>query len=120
MNKLYKKQIEALKDKFNILYEEQTQNQNAIQKIKQIEEDFFELKKHSRQLFDNLLVTWYNDRDLRSFFHSAYDDLQQIGRKVTCEIEEQREKLLKEKHNLIYLENELQHQRQKVELEVKL
>ncbi|WP_035436847.1 DUF3958 family protein [Bacillus sp. UNC322MFChir4.1] len=113
------KQINQLNDKFRIISEDQYQNQRAIQKQEQAEADFYEWKGQSYRLFDRLLETWHNDKELGQFFHNLRQDTEQIERKLTYELEDQKETLLKEKQNLSNLENDLHHQRQKLTLEVK-
>ncbi|MGG0238069.1 DUF3958 family protein [Bacillus rhizoplanae] len=119
MSQGIEKQINQLNYKLRSLSEEQSQNQHAIQKQEQTEADFYEWKGQSSRLFDRISETWRNDRNLGQFFHNLRQDAQQIERKLTHELEDQKEMLLKEKQNLSNLENDLHHQRQKLALEVK-
>ncbi|MGG2014039.1 DUF3958 family protein [Bacillus sp. S10(2024)] len=119
MSQDIQKQMSQLNYKVRIVSEDQYQNQRAIQKQEQAEADFYEWKGQSYRLFDRLLETWHNDRELGQFFHNMRQDAGQIERKLTYELEEQKVALLKEKQNLSNLENDLHHQRQKLALEVK-
>ncbi|MGF9964543.1 DUF3958 family protein [Bacillus rhizoplanae] len=119
MSQDIEKQINQLNEELRSLSEEQSQNQKAIQKQEQTEVDFYEWKGRSGRLFDRILETWHNDRELRQFFHNMRQDAGQIERKLAHELEDQKETLLKEKRNLSNLENDLYHQRQKLAREVK-
>lgn len=119
MSQDIQKQMSQLNYKLRIVSEDQYQNKRAIQKQEQAEADFYEWKGQSYRLFDRLLETWHNDRELGQFFHNMRQDVGQIERKLTYELEEQKEALLKEKQNLSNLENDLHHQRQKLALDVK-
>ncbi|MDP7978374.1 DUF3958 family protein [Bacillus sp. WLY-B-L8] len=119
MSQDIQKQINQLNDKLRIVSEDQYQNQRAMQRQEQAEADFYEWKGQSYRLFDRILESWHNDRELGQFFHNLRQDAQQIERKLTHELEEQKETLLKEKQNLNNLENGLHHQRQKLASEVK-
>ncbi|MGG2066746.1 DUF3958 family protein [Bacillus sp. S14(2024)] len=118
MNQGLEKQIDQLNHKLRSLSEEQHQNQLAIQRQEQMEADFYEWKGRSCRLFDGILETWHNDRELRHFFHNMRQDAQQIERKLTYELEDKKETLLKEKKNLSDLENDLYYQRQNLAREV--
>ncbi|CAG9611990.1 hypothetical protein BACCIP111899_01162 [Bacillus rhizoplanae] len=119
MSQDIEKQINQLNYKLRSLSEEQSQNQHAIQKQEQTEADFYEWKGQSYRLFDRILETWHNDRELGQFFHNLRQDAQQVERKLTHELEDQKETLLNEKRSLSNLENDLYHQRQKLAQEVK-
>lgn len=119
MSQDIEKQINQLNEKLRSLSEEQFQNQQAIQTQEQTEVDFYEWKGRTGRLFDRILETWHNDRELRQFFHNMRQDAGQIERRLTHELEDQKETLLKEKRNLSNLENDLYHQRQKLAREVK-
>lgn len=119
MNQDFEKQINQLNHKLRSLSEEQSQNQHAIQTQEQTEVDFYEWKGRSYRLFDRILETWHDDKELRQFFHNMRQDAGQIERKLIYELEDQKETLLKEKQNLSNLEDDLHHQRQKLALEVR-
>ena len=119
MSQDIEKQMNQLNEKLRSLSEEQYQNQRAIQRQEQAEADFYQWKGRSYRLFDRILETWHNDRELGQFFHNLRQDAGQIERKLTYELEDQKETLLKEKQNLSNLENDLHHQRQKLALEVR-
>lgn len=53
-----------------------------------------------------------------SFFMNTYQEAQHIERKVTFELENQKETLLKERRNLSDLENDLSYQQQQLAREV--
>ncbi|CAG9611827.1 hypothetical protein BACCIP111899_00999 [Bacillus rhizoplanae] len=91
-----------------------------MQKQGQTETDFYEWKSQSYCLFERILETWHNDRELGKFFHNLRQDVCQLERKLTHELEEQKETLLKEKQNLSNLENDFIYQRQSLAREVNL
>ncbi|MGG2016111.1 DUF3958 family protein [Bacillus sp. S10(2024)] len=119
MSQDIQKQMKQLNGKLRSLSDEQYQNQRAIQRQEQAEADFYQWKGQSYRLFDRLLETWHNDRELGQFFHNLRQDAGQIERKLTYELEDQKETLLKEKQNLSKLENDIHHQRQRLSLEVR-
>ncbi|SFI02072.1 DUF3958 family protein [Bacillus sp. 71mf] len=116
MSQDIEKQMNQLNEKLRSLSEEQYQNKRAIQRQEQAEADFYQWKGRSYRLFDRILETWHNDRELGQL-HT--EDAGQIERKLTHELEDQKETLLKEKQNLSNLENDIHHQRQKLALEVR-
>lgn len=69
-------------------------------------------------MFDRILGTWYGDREMSQFFMNTYQEAQHIERKVTFELENQKETLLKERRNLSDLENDLSYQQQQLAREV--
>lgn len=112
------KQYNQLNHKLRNLSEEQHQNQRAIQRQEQTEADFYEWKSRSSRLFDRILETWHKDRKLGQFFHNMRQDVQQIERKLTYELEDKEETLLKEKEYLSDLENDLCYQKQNLAREI--
>lgn len=55
---------------------------------------------------------------MSQFFMNTYQEAQHIERKVTFELENQKETLLKERRNLSDLENDLSYQQQQLAREV--
>ncbi|MGG2093444.1 DUF3958 family protein [Bacillus sp. S13(2024)] len=119
MSQAIEQKINELNRNLITISDKQSQNQRAIQKQEQTEADFYEWKGRSYRLFNRILETWHKDRELGQFFHHLRQDAGQIERKLTNELEDQKEALLKEKQNLSNLENDLHHQRQKLAQEVK-
>ncbi|PFY09054.1 DUF3958 family protein, partial [Bacillus pseudomycoides] len=93
-------------------------NQSAIQTQEQAEADFHEWKNRSNRLFNRILETWHGDRELSHFFMNTRQEAQHIERKLTFELENQKETLLKKRRDLSDLENDLSYQQQQLVREV--
>ncbi|CAI8741118.1 hypothetical protein COM13_30280 [Bacillus pseudomycoides] len=114
MNPDIEKQINQLNQKLRSVFEEQDRNQSAIQTQERTEVDFHEWKSRSNRLFNRILETWYGDKELSHFFMNMRQEAQHIERKLTFELENQKETLLKEKRDLGDLENDLSYQQQQL------
>ncbi|CAI8990542.1 MULTISPECIES: DUF3958 family protein [Bacillus] len=114
MSQDIEKQINQLNQKLRSVFEEQNRNQSAIQTQGQAEEDFHVWKNQNHRLFDRILGTWHGDREMSLFFMDMRQDAQQMERKLTFELENQKETLLKEKRDLSDLENDLSYQQQQL------
>ncbi|EEM17131.1 MULTISPECIES: DUF3958 family protein [Bacillus] len=111
-------QIKQLNQKLRSVFEEQDRNQSAIQTQEQAEADFHEWKNRSNRLFNRILETWHGDRELSHFFMNTRQEAQHIERKLTFELENQKETLLKKRRDLSDLENDLSYQQQQLVREV--
>ncbi|MED1042608.1 hypothetical protein S2E19_06006 [Bacillus mycoides] len=118
MSQDIEKQMNQLNQKLRSVFEEQNRNQSAIQTQEQVVEDFHVWKNQNHRLFDRILGTWHRDREMSLFFMNMSQDAQYIERKLTFELENQKETLLKEKRNLSDLENDLYYQKQNLAKEV--
>ncbi|PDZ12255.1 hypothetical protein COL32_12170 [Bacillus pseudomycoides] len=118
MSQDIEKQINQLNQKLRSVFEEQDRNQSAIQTQEQAEADFHEWKSRSNRLFNRILETWHGDRELSHFFMNMRQEAQHIERKLTFELESQKETLLKERRDLSDLENDLSYQQQQLAREV--
>ncbi|HDR4570705.1 DUF3958 family protein [Bacillus cytotoxicus] len=112
------KQIQQLNQKLCSVFEEQERNQSAIQTQEQAETDFHEWKSRSNRLFNRILETWHGDRELSHFFMNMRQEAGHIERKLTFELENRKETLLKERRDLSDLENDLSYQQQQLAREV--
>ncbi|HDR7510437.1 TPA: DUF3958 family protein [Bacillus toyonensis] len=118
MSQDIEKQINQVNQKLRSVFEEQDRNQSAIHIQEQAEADFYEWRGRSHRLFDRILGTWHGDREMSQFFMNTYQDTQHIERKVTFELENKKETLLKERRDLSNLENDLSYQQQQLAREV--
>ncbi|PED06879.1 DUF3958 family protein [Bacillus pseudomycoides] len=118
MSKDIENQIKQLNQKLRSVFEEQDRNQSTIQTQERTEADFHEWKSRSNRLFNRILETWHGDRELSHFFLNMRQEAQHIERKLTFELENQKETLLKERRDLSDLENDLSYQQQQVAREV--
>ncbi|EOP43160.1 DUF3958 family protein [Bacillus cereus] len=118
MSQDIEKQINQVNQKLRSVFEEQDRNQSAIHIQEQAEADFYEWRGRSHRLFDRILGTWHDDREMSQFFMNTYQDAKHIERKVTSELENKKETLLKERRDLSDLENDLSYQQQKLAREV--
>ncbi|MES5942500.1 MULTISPECIES: DUF3958 family protein [unclassified Bacillus cereus group] len=106
--------MKELNLKLRNVFEEQDRNQSAIQKQEKVEEDFHVWKNQNHRLFDRILGTWHKDREMSLFFMDMRQEAQYIERKLTFELESQKETLFKEKRDLSELENDLSYQQQQL------
>ncbi|HFR4180746.1 MULTISPECIES: DUF3958 family protein [Bacillus] len=118
MSQHIEKQINQVNQKLRSVFEEQDRNQSAIQKQEKVEEDFHVWKNQNHRLFDRILGTWHKDREMSLFFMDIRQEAQYIERKLTFELESQKETLFKEKRDLSDLENDLSYQQQQLAREV--
>ncbi|MBJ8028613.1 DUF3958 family protein [Bacillus cereus group sp. N21] len=118
MSQDIEKQINQLNQKLQSVFKEQDRNQSAIQTQEQSEADFHEWKSRSNRLFNRILETWHGDKELSHFFTNMRQEAQHIERKLTFELENQKETLLKERRDLSDLENDLSYQQQQLAREV--
>ncbi|MDM5186437.1 DUF3958 family protein [Bacillus sp. DX4.1] len=118
MSQDIEKQINQLNQKLQSVFKEQDRNQSAIQTQEHAEADFHEWKNQSNRLFNRILETWHGDRELSHFFMNMRQEAQHIERKLTFELEHQKETLLKERRDLNDLENDLSYQQQQLAREV--
>ncbi|PGD31533.1 hypothetical protein COM32_01635 [Bacillus pseudomycoides] len=118
MSQDIEKQINQLNQKLRSVFEEQNRNQSAIQTQEQAVADYHEWKSRSNRLFNRILETWHGDTELSHFFMNMRQEAQHIERKLTFELEDQKETLLKERRDLSDLENDLSYQQQQLAREV--
>ena len=114
MSKDIENQIKQLNQKLRSVFEEQDRNQSAIQTQEHAEADFHEWKNRSNRLFNRILETWQSDRELSHFFMNIRQEAQHIERKLTFELENKKETLLKERRDLNNLEEDLSYQQQQL------
>ncbi|PGZ69584.1 DUF3958 family protein [Bacillus sp. AFS029637] len=118
MSQDIEKQINQLNQKLQSVFKEQDWNQSAIQTQEHAEADFHEWRNRSNRLFNRILETWHGDRELSHFFMNMRQEAQHIERKLTFELENQKETLLKERRDLSDLEDDLSYQQQQLAREV--
>ncbi|MCI0764385.1 DUF3958 family protein [Bacillus sp. TL12] len=118
MSQDIEKQINQLNQKLRSVFEEQDRNQSAIHTQEQTEADFHEWKSRSDRLFNRILETWHGDKELSHFFMNIRQEAQHVERKLTFELENQKETLLKERRDLSDLENDLSYHQQQLAREV--
>ncbi|AIK38382.1 MULTISPECIES: DUF3958 family protein [Bacillus] len=118
MSQDIEEQIHQLNQKLQSIFEEQDRNQSAIQTQEQAETDFHEWKSRSNRLFNRIFETWHGDKELSHFFMNMRQEAGHIERKLTFELENQKETLLKERRDLSDLENDLSYQQQQLAREV--
>ncbi|MDR4151281.1 DUF3958 family protein, partial [Bacillus thuringiensis] len=85
----------------------------------QTELDFNELRNRNNRLFNRILETWHGDKYISHFFIYKFQESQPIERKLTLELENQKETLLKGRRNLIDLETDLTYRQQRLKREDK-
>ncbi|HDR7850368.1 MULTISPECIES: DUF3958 family protein [Bacillus cereus group] len=114
MDRDIENQTKQLNQKLQNVFEKQERNQSAIQTQEQAETDFHGWKNRSNRLFNRILETWHSDRELSHFFMDIRQEAQHIERKLTFELENKKETLLKERRDLSNLENNLSYQQQQL------
>ncbi|PEP71942.1 hypothetical protein CN581_31035, partial [Bacillus toyonensis] len=97
MDRDIENQTKQLNQKIQNVFEKQERNQSAIQTQEQAETDIHEWKNRSNRLFNRILETWHSDRELSHFFMDIRQEAQHIERKLTFELENKKETLLKER-----------------------
>ncbi|MCI0766843.1 DUF3958 family protein [Bacillus sp. TL12] len=110
--------MNQLSQKLRSVFEEQDRNQFAIQTLEQAEADFHEWKGRNNRLFNRILETWHGDKELSHFFMNIRQEAGHIERKLTFELENQKETLFKERRDLSDLEKDLSYQQQQLAREV--
>ncbi|MCU5653494.1 DUF3958 family protein [Bacillus mycoides] len=119
MSRDMEKQINQLNQELRIVFEKKDRNQAEIQIQRQVEMDFHELRSRNNRLFNRILETWHSDKEVSNFFMNKLQDSQHIERKLTFELENQKETLLKERRDLIDLETDLTYRQQRLKREDK-
>lgn len=114
MSQNMEKQINQLNQELRILFEKQDQNQVEIQIQRRAEMEFHELRSRNNRLFNRVLETWHGDKEVSNFFMNKLQESQHIERKLTFELENQKEELFKERRDLSDLENKLTYRRQQL------
>ncbi|PGB01597.1 DUF3958 family protein [Bacillus toyonensis] len=114
MSQDIEKQVDQLNQELRIVFEKQDRNQAAIQIQRQTEMDFHELRSRNNRLFNRVLETWHGDKEVSNFFINKLQESQHIECKLTFELENQKEKLFKERRDLSDLENNLTYRRQQL------
>ncbi|MGQ3737476.1 DUF3958 family protein [Bacillus sp. FDAARGOS_1420] len=112
-------QLNQLNQELRIVFEKKDRNQAEIQIQRQVEMDFHELRSRNNRLFNRILETWHSDKEVSNFFMNKLQDSQHIERKLTFELENQKETLLKERRDLIDLETDLTYRQQRLKREDK-
>lgn len=114
MSQHMEKQINQLNQELRILFEKQDRNQVEIQIQRRAEMEFHELRSRNNRLFNRVLETWHGDKEISNFFMNKLQESQHIERKLTFELENQKEELFKERRDLSDLENKLTYRRQQL------
>ncbi|ARZ61972.1 hypothetical protein B7P25_09175 [Bacillus thuringiensis] len=114
MSQNMEKQINQLNQELRILFEKQDRNQVEIQIQRRAEMEFHELRSRNNRLFNRVLETWHGDKEVSNFFMNKLQESQHIERKLTFELENQKEELFKERRDLSDLENKLTYRRQQL------
>ncbi|AAT59576.1 conserved hypothetical protein [[Bacillus thuringiensis] serovar konkukian str. 97-27] len=114
MSQHMEKQINQLNQELRILFEKQDRNQVEIQIQRRAEMEFHELRSRNNRLFNRVLETWHSDKEVSNFFMNKLQESQHIERKLTFELENQKEELFKERRDLSDLENKLTYRRQQL------
>lgn len=102
-----KKDVKELAAELRELSQKKSNLEAALAKHKFTTERLFELNSKSKQLFDNLLSTWHQDKEFSTWIEREQLDAQNHVRQVNEELASKREKLIKEKQQLTKLEDEL-------------
>ncbi|MCC2495163.1 DUF3958 family protein [Bacillus cereus] len=109
--------ISQCNQKLRIIFEEQNENRIALQNQERAEVSFHEWKNKSNRLFNRILETWYGDKEAFHLFTNMRQEIGQYERKLTFELENEKETLLKEKRHLSEKENDLSYEQQQLQRE---
>lgn len=88
--------INQCNQKLRIIFEEQNENRIALQNQERAEASFHEWKNRSNRLFNRILETWHGDKEVFHLFTNMRQEIGQYERKLTFELENEKETLLKE------------------------
>lgn len=88
--------ISQCNQKLRIIFEEQNENRIALQNQERAEVSFHEWKNRNNRLFNRILEAWYGDKDAFHLFTNMRQEIGQYERKLTFELENEKETLLKE------------------------
>ncbi|MCS6592846.1 DUF3958 family protein [Bacillus cereus] len=110
--------ISQCNQKLRSIFEEQNENRIALQNQERDEASFHEWKNRSNRLFNRILETWYGDKEVFHLFTNMRQEIRQYERKLTFELEHEKETLLKEKRHLSEKENDLSYEQQQLQREV--
>jgi hypothetical protein len=99
--------------------EKQVKNQRDIITNEQSEQDFEEVSRKYRRVYDRLFCSWNKDKEFANWLNQENTELLHYNRKVTINLENQREELLRERKYLNELENDLYEQKRSLLREVK-
>lgn len=109
--------ISQCNQKLRSIFEEQNENRIALQNQEQAEASFYEWKNRSNRLFSRILATWHGDKEVFHLFTNMWQEIRQYERKLTFELENEKETLLKEKRHLSEKENDLSYEQQQLQRE---
>ncbi|AFQ14336.1 MULTISPECIES: DUF3958 family protein [Bacillus cereus group] len=109
--------ISQCNQKLRIIFEEQNENRIELQNQERAEASFHEWKNRNNRLFNRILETWYGDKEAFHFFTNMRQEIGQYERKLTFELENEKETLLKEKRHLSEKENNLSYEQQQLQRE---
>lgn len=99
--------------------EKQVKNQRDIITNEQSEQHLEEISRKYRRIFDRLFCSWNKDKEFVNWLNMVNTELLHHNRKVSFNLENQREKLLRERKYLNELENDLYDQKRSLLREVK-
>ena len=117
MSQEIEKRISQCNQKLRNIFEEQNENRIALQNQERAEASFHEWKNRNNRLFNRILETWYGDKEVFHFFTNMRQEIGQYERKLTFELENEKETLLKEKRHLSEKENNLSYEQQQLQRE---
>ncbi|PHB05434.1 hypothetical protein COE81_17090 [Bacillus wiedmannii] len=109
--------ISQCNQKLRIIFEEQNENRMALQNQERAEDSFHEWKNRNNRLFKRILETWYGDKESFHLFTNMRQEIGQYERKLTFELENEKETLLKEKWHLSEKESDLSYEQQQLQRE---
>lgn len=103
---------EKLNSKLNEVQEQQSENQQRLKKHDQLEQEVHALKIRSQRLFSELMDVWQKDDTLASEMDHHRNKLLHQERQVNEKLDDKKAAYLKEKRQLVDLEEALYNEQQ--------
>ncbi|MBC1501345.1 DUF3958 family protein [Listeria weihenstephanensis] len=111
------KKMDALNLMLRQIEEKQDENREASNQLNRREQDWYDLSRTGSRVIDRVTERWREDRDIGWFLEDARLEFRQAEQRCTYELEEEKERLGKEKRVLMDQEDDCYYERRKLSLE---
>lgn len=111
------KQIDALSLKLREIAERQDENREALSQLNRKEQNWYDMSRNASRVLDRITERWREDREIGWFLEDARLEFKQVEQRCTYELEEEKERLGREKRTLMNQEDDCYHTRRKLSLE---
>lgn len=111
------RQINALNLTLRENAERQEENQEASSQLNRKEQNWYDMSRNASRVLDRITERWREDREIGWFLEDARLEFRQVEQRCTYELEEEKERLGREKRILMNQEDDCYHARRKLSLE---